>query len=58
MVLSFSGLISFQTFALEDFQTAKRIMPSIMKQLENPTTLYCRCPLNFNNNRYTPDLKA
>ncbi len=58
LMLTIPCLVSFQAFALDDFQAAKRIMPSIMKQLEKPSTLYCGCPLIFSKNRYTPDLKA
>lgn len=42
----------------DDFSKAKQAMPGIFKQLKDPRTLYCGCPLTFERNRYYPDLKA
>ena len=51
-------LLSNATLAMDTFREAKQVMPSIMKQLDKPATLYCGCPLTFNNNRYSPDLRS
>ena len=51
------ALGSQQIFAMDSFSEAKRQLPGLMRQLDNPTTLYCGCPLIFERNRYYPDLK-
>ncbi len=53
-----AALPSFSEDGIDDFSEAKRAMPGIFKQLKNPHTLYCGCPLTFERNRYYPDLKA
>lgn len=40
------------------FDEAKRAMPSIMRKLQSPSTLYCGCSLIFERNRYYPDLAS
>lgn len=44
--------------SFDDFNDAKRAMPGIFRQLKDPKTLYCGCPLVFSKNRYTPDLRS
>lgn len=46
------------TPAPTNFDEAKRTMPGIMRQLKDPATLYCGCPLFFERNRYYPDLAS
>ena len=41
-----------------DFIDAKRILPSIYKELNAPATIYCNCPLNITRNRFSTILKA
>ena len=53
-----SIICSHQALAVDSFSEAKAKLPGIMKQLDNPSTLYCGCPLIFERNRYYPDLKA
>ncbi len=44
--------------AMDNFNEAKRLLPGIYRQLDEPKTLYCGCKLTFNKNRYYPDLKS
>lgn len=44
--------------AMDSFNAAKKILPSIYKQLEDPKSVYCGCDLNIERNRFIVDLKS
>lgn len=46
-----------QAAGMDNFDLAKKNLPGIFRQLENPATLYCNCPLTFHANRYSTDIR-
>ena len=44
--------------AVENFNQAKRVLPSIYRQLDSPSTVYCGCALSIERNRFYVDLKS
>ena len=51
-------LIAPSAGAMDNFNQAKKVLPSIYKELSNPTTIYCGCPLSIERNRLRLDLRA
>ncbi|MBO8415258.1 MAG: endonuclease [Proteobacteria bacterium] len=43
--------------AVDSFNQAKKILPSIYKQLDDPATIYCGCPVTIERNRFKLSLK-
>ena len=43
---------------IQSFREAKREMPKIFKQLDNPQTLYCGCDITFPKKGYMVNLKS
>ena len=44
--------------AMESFNEAKKVLPSIYKQIDDPKTIYCGCDLSIERNRFNVDLKS
>lgn len=44
--------------AMESFNDAKKVLPSIYKQIDDPKTIYCGCDLSIERNRFNVDLKS
>ena len=44
--------------AMDSFNVAKKILPSIYKQLDEPKSIYCGCDLNITRNCFSVDLKS
>lgn len=43
--------------AVDSFNQAKKVLPSIYKQLDSPATIYCGCPVTIERNRFNLSLK-
>lgn len=52
------GLNSAFADDIQSFREAKREMPKIFKQLDNPQTLYCGCDITFPKKGYMVNLKS
>ena len=44
--------------AMDSFNEAKRVLPSIYRQLDAPQSVYCGCDLKITRNRFRADLKS
>ena len=43
--------------AMDSFNQAKKVLPSIYRELDGPVTFYCGCPLSIERNRFQVSLK-
>ena len=59
LLFIFLSLFTSQTLAMSDYNKARNVLMSkIFSQLEGAQTLYCSCPIVFENDRrYYPNLK-
>ncbi len=58
-VLSCALLLQpLQSAAMDSFNAAKKVLPSIYRQLDHPSTIYCGCPVSIERNRFVLDLKT